>query len=151
MNLSRSSFYACFGSKQAVFMAAIEAYADERFASVQAAARSTPDPIAAVRAVLSTVADTGGGIRGCFFANAVTELAPHDLALAAYCQSHIGRVAGLVTNLLIQAGFKPRLAEDRGGAALALAMGAITLRKAGIAPVRIEALLAQAQPLLDLP
>jgi len=151
MELSRSSFYACFGSKRKVFMAAIEVYADECFTVVCTVAESAPDPIAAVRAVLASIADADGGPRGCFFLNSVTELAPHDPALAAYSQSHITRVALLVTGLLVQAGFTPQLAQDRAGAALALAMGAVTLRKAGIPSVRIQMLLSQAQTLLVLP
>ena len=151
MQLSRSSFYACFGSKQGVFMAAIQAYADERFAAISAIAEAGPDPASAVRAVLATIADADGGTHGCFFVNSVTELAPHDPALAAYSQRHIARVAALVTDLLIRAGFAPQLAEDRAGAALALAMGATTLRKAGIPVARIQSLLYQAQTLLALP
>ena len=151
MKLSRSSFYACFGSKKAVFMAAIEAYADESFAAIEAAARLAPAPIEAVQAVLASIADAKGGLRGCFFANAVTELAPHDPLLASYCQGHIQRVLTLVAGLLIEAGFDPRLAETRAGAALALAMGTVTLRKAGIAAAPIEALLAEALTLLALP
>lgn len=151
MQLSRSSFYACFGSKQGVFMAAIQAYADECFTTFSAAADNAPDPLAAVRAVLDAVADADGGTRGCFFVNSVTELAPHDRELAAYGQGHIARVAALVTDLLVRAGFAPQLAQDRAGAALALAMGAITLRKAGIPAARIKVLLGQAQMLLALP
>lgn len=151
MRLSRSSFYACFGSKQGVFTAAVHAYADECFTTFSAAAEAAPDPLAAVRAVLAAVADVDGGTRGCFFVNSVTELAPHDVELAAYSQGHIARVAALVSDLLVRAGFAPQLAQDRAGAALALAMGAITLRKAGIPAARIKVLLGQAQMLLALP
>ena len=151
MQLSRSSFYACFGSKHAVFMAAIQSYSDQRFVAIQNVARSAPDPITAVQAVLTIIADTDGGSRGCFFANSVTELAPHDPAFATYCQNHIKRVLEVVTGLLIAAGFKPQLAETRAGAALALAMGAITLRKAGIPAAPIRALLDQALTLLCPP
>ena len=151
MQLSRSSVYACFGSKRGVFAAAIQAYADECFATFSAVAEAAPDPITAVRAVLAAIADAEGGTRGCFFVNSVTELAPHDPELAAYSQSHIARVAALVTDLLMRAGFAPQLAEDRAGAVLALAMGAITLRKAGIPAVRIQVLLDQAHRLLALP
>ena len=122
MQLSRSSFYACFGSKQAVFMTAIQCYSDERFAAIQEVARSMPDPIAAVQAVLATIADTDGGPRGCFFANSVTELAPHNPALATYCQNHIKRVLEVVTGLLISAGFKPQLAETRAGLSAVIAL-----------------------------
>lgn len=151
MQLSRSSLYACFGSKRGVFVAAIQAYADECFATFSTVAKAAPDPLGAVRVVLAAIADADGGTRGCFFANSVTELAPHDAELAAYSQGHIARVAALVTDLLIHAGFAPQLAQDRAGAALALAMGAITLRKAGIPAARIQLLLDQAQMLLVLP
>ena len=151
MQLSRSSFYACFGSKQGIFTAAVQAYADACFANFKAAADASPDPVAGVRAVLAAVADADGGTRGCFFVNSVTELAPHDAELAAYGQGHIARVASLVTALLVRAGFTPRLAEDRAGAALALAIGAITLRKAGIPAARIQLVLKQSEALLRLP
>ena len=151
MQLSRSSFYACFGSKQEIFTAAVQAYADTCFANFSAVVHASPDPSAGVRAVLAAVADIEGGTRGCFFVNSVTELAPHDAELAAYGQSHIARVASLVTGLLVQAGFAPQLAEDRAGAALALAIGVITLRKAGIPAARIQVLLAQSDALLRLP
>jgi len=151
MGLSRSSFYGCFGSKRAVLMAAVEVYADDCFAEATAVAEAQSDPVAAVRAVLAAIANIGGGLRGCFFVNSVTELAPHDPELAAYGQGHIARVSGLVAGLLVRAGFPASLAEDRAGAALALAMGAITLRKAGIPAARIQVLLDQAQMLLALP
>ncbi|MES2399857.1 MAG: TetR/AcrR family transcriptional regulator [Pseudomonadota bacterium] len=151
MTLSKSSFYACFGSKHSAFMAAVESYADACFAEFTRHAQAAPDPVSAVRAVLASVANTDGGTHGCFFVNSVTELAPHDDALALYCQSHIARVARLVTSLLVDAGFPPGLAAGRAAAALALAMGVITLRKAGIAPQQVSAVLAQVQVLLDLP
>lgn len=151
MQLSRSSFYACFGSKQGIFTAAVQAYADACFANFSAVAHASPDPIAGVQAVLAAVVDTDGGTRGCFFVNSVTELAPHDAEFASYGQGHIARVASLVTGLLVRAGFTPGLAEDRAGAALALAIGAITLRKAGIPAARIQVLLKQSEALLCLP
>ena len=151
MQLSRSSFYACFGSKHAVLMAAVQTYADDCFLVFTAAATAAPDPIAAVQAVLAAISDAEGGRRGCFFVNTVTELAPHDPALAACGQSHIARVSALVSGLLVHAGFAPALAEERAGAALALAMGTITLRKAGLPAARIRALLEQAQTLLRAP
>ncbi|MES2188827.1 MAG: TetR/AcrR family transcriptional regulator [Pseudomonadota bacterium] len=151
MALSKSSFYACFGSKHDAFMAAIESYADGCFDEFTRHAQTAPDPVAAVRAILASVANTDGGTRGCFFVNAVTELAPHDDALAAYCQSHIARVAELVTHLLVDAGFSPGLAAERAAGALALSVGVITLRKAGIPPQQVAAVLAQVKVLLDLP
>ena len=48
MGLSRSSFYACFGSKHALLMAAVRAYADERFAALTERADSCNDAREAV-------------------------------------------------------------------------------------------------------
>ena len=153
MQLSRSSFYACFGSKQGVFMAAIQAYADKCFSNFNEISSAAPDPISAVRVILAAIADADadGRARGCFFVNSVTELVPHDAELAAYSQSHISRVAALVADLLVRAGFASPLAEERAGAVLALAMGAITLRKAGLSATRIQGLLDQSNLLLRRP
>lgn len=151
MGLSKSSFYACFGSKQALYDEAIRAYAESFFESMGDMARSAADPMAAVQAILTAMADTEGGSEGCFVVNTVTELALHDVELTAYCQAHIERMTQFVADLLVEAGFAPQLASDRAAAALALVFGLVTLRKAGFAAQRLDALLAQVQPLLVLP
>lgn len=130
MHLSRSSFYACFGSKHAVMIAAVELYADELFARLEAMASSMP-ALKAVHAVLAAIAEVDAGRRGCFFINCVTELAPHDAALAAFGQHHVARTGELVVGLLERAGFTPELTQTRAAALLALVIGTITLRKAG--------------------
>ena len=151
MRLSRSSFYACFGSKHDVLMEAVRAYADERFATLAAIAAAEPDAKAAVRAMLAAIADAEGGVRGCFFVNSVTELAPHDPALAALAQAHIARVVALMSATLRRLGCAETVAAERAAAMLAIAIGATMLRKAGIPAAQITALLAQADHLLPSP
>ena len=148
MGLSRSSLYACFGSKHAVLMAAIGRYADERYEALCMIAAAEPEPRAAIRAMLAAIADAEGGSRGCFFVNAITELAPHDPDLAALAQAHIARVAALVTGTLERLGCAASLARERAAAMLALAIGATMLRKAGLPATQINSLLAQAEYLL---
>lgn len=147
MHLSRSSFYACFGSKHAVMMAAVELYADELFARLEAMASSMP-ALEAIDAVLAAIAEVDAGRRGCFFVNCVTELAPHDEALAAFGQHHVARTGALVVGLLELAGFTPELAQTRAAALLALVIGTITLRKAGLPVPALQTILSQAQLLL---
>lgn len=147
MHLSRSSFYACFGSKHAVMMAAVELYADELFARLETMASSMP-VVEAVHAVLAAIAEVDAGHRGCFFVNSVTELAPHDEALAAFALRHVARTGALVVGLLERAGFTPALAQSRAAALLALAIGTITLRKAGLPVPELLTILRQAQLLL---
>lgn len=147
MHLSRSSFYACFGSKHAVMLAAVELYADELFDRLEAMASSMP-ALEAIHAVLAAIAEVDAGRRGCFFVNCVTELAPHDAALAAFGQHHVARTGELVVGLLERAGFDPELAQTRAAALLALVIGTITLRKAGLPVSALQTILSQARLLL---
>ena len=145
MGLGRSSFYACFGSKHAILLATVELYADALFAQISAIAKDALDPVVALRMMANQVADINGGRRGCFFVNCITELALHDPVLAAYGQRHIARMAALMTALFVRAGLTAPLADTRATALLATAIGTTTLRKAGIAPAQLHALLDQAQ------
>ena len=148
MHLSRSSFYACFGSKHAVMMAAVELYANALFARLEATAASSMSALEAVHAVLAAIAEVDAGRHGCFFVNCVTELAPHDPALAAFGQHHVARTVELVAGLLERAGFNPKLAQTRAAALLALVIGTITLRKAGLPVAALQTILSQARLLL---
>ena len=151
MGLSRSSFYACFGSKHALLMAAVQRYADDRYETLTERAASCADPRDAVRAMLAVIADVDGGTRGCLFVNAVSELAPGDDELVALAQSHTARVGALVTATLRRLGCREAEASERAGALLALVMGVTTLRKTGVPPSQLEGLLTQADHLIPNP
>ena len=150
MGLSRSSFYACFGSKHAVLMAAVRLYADERFAALTEQATTHADPRAAVQTMLAAIAEVDGGARGCLFVNAIAELAPGDAELVAFAQAHTRRVGALMAAALVRAGCSEAQAAPRAAAVLALAMGVTTLRKTGVRAPELRSLLAQADHLLAL-
>ena len=151
MGLSRSSFYACFGSKHALLMAAVRVYADERYAALTKRIASCSDPREAIRAMLAVIADVEGGSRGCLFVNTVAELAPRDAELVAFAQSHTARVGALMEATLRRLGCSASEASERSGALLALAMGVTTLRKTGVPSVQLLALLAQADHMIPSP
>ena len=151
MGLSRSSFYACFGSKHALLIAAVQRYADDRYATLVERVAASADPRQAVRAMLAVIADVDGGTRGCLFVNAVSELAPGDAALLALAQAHTARVGALMTTTLRRLGCAEGEASERAGALLALVMGVTTLRKTGVPPFQLVALLNQADPLIPRP
>ena len=151
MDLSRSSFYACFGSKHALLMATVRRYADDRYATLTERVASCADPREAVRAMLAVIADIDGGTRGCLFVNAVAELAPGDAELVAFAQAHTGRVGELMTATLCRLGCRQREASERAGALLALVMGVTTLRKTGVPPPQLIGLLSQAERLIPVP
>ena len=148
MGLSRSSFYACFGSKHALLMAAVQRYADDRYATLTERAAACADPREAVRAILAVVADVDGGTRGCLFVNAVVELAPGDAELVAFAQSHTARVGALMMTTLRRLGCAESEASERAGALLALVMGVTTLRKTGLSPSQLKGLMTQADHLI---
>lgn len=147
MGLSRSSFYACFGSKHAALLAAVERYCDASLAALRARAEAESDPRLAARALVEAVAAPEGGRRGCFLCNCVTELAPHDPEIEALGQRQLARIEDLLAELLATTG-QPT-AESRAAALLSLALGATTLRKAGVLPERLKALLAEADRLIS--
>ncbi len=151
MGLSRSSFYACFGSKHALLLAAVRRYAEDRYASLTECVASCTDPREAVRAMLAVIADVDGGTRGCLFVNAVAELAPGDAELVAFAQSHTARVGALMTATLRRLGCAESEASERAGALLALVMGATALRKTGVLPSQLTGFLTQANQMIPSP
>ena len=148
MGLSRSSFYACFGSKHELLMASVRLYANERFAALTTQANVNPDARLAIHEMLAAIANIEGGSRGCLFVNAVAELAPDDAELVAFAQDHTERVAALMTTTLVDLGCPQREAADCAGALLALVMGVSMLCKTGVPTAQLESLLAQADRLI---
>lgn len=148
MGISRSSFYAAFGSKHGVLIAALERYSSERLATLGAIA-ARPDPAPALLRALSGLAEDASG---CLLVNCVTELAPRDPEVAALGARHLEAIEAVLARAL-GAGQdrdpdREAEAQLRARALFAFALGAQTLRKAGRPVAEIEALLAWAEPLL---
>ncbi len=147
MGISRSSFYACFGSKHGVLVAALERYSAIALTALAARAEAAEaGPQARIRTLLEAIADPQGGPRGCLLTNCITELAPHDPEIAALGRRHLEAIEALIARTLAPAA--PQEAADRARALAALALGTLTLRKAGMPPERITATLAQADALM---
>jgi TetR/AcrR family transcriptional repressor of nem operon len=144
--LNRSSFYGCFGSKRGVLLRALTRYADNALSTLAERAAEHPDPRAALKAMVAAIADPKGGPRGCLMVNCITELAPQDAEIAALGRRHIERIAAAFVSLMPE--IPPDEAADRAQALIALAVGAITLRKAGLPTPRIESVLARTDSLL---
>lgn len=128
--LSRSSFYGAFGSKHGALLAAVQTYADKSYAAARRAVDAAPDGRdAALRVVrgMSGAPLPGGG---CLVINCVTELAPSDPEVSAILRAHLGRYEALLARTL--APDAPERAAPAAAALLALAIGGLTLRKAGM-------------------
>lgn len=93
--LNRSSLYASFGDKRALFLESIDRYGDRAVARI-AAALSRPLPIRqAVASFLAEMIDqivAGHGRTGCFIGNCAAEVARHDRAAAASVKRNLERI-----------------------------------------------------------
>ncbi|MBP5855556.1 helix-turn-helix transcriptional regulator [Marivibrio halodurans] len=136
MGINRSSFYASFGSKRDVLLRALESYCRAQYADFRTAIEGAPTPMAGARAMIAMVVNAHGGRHGCFAVNCIGELAPSDPEVDHILRAHMADSETLLADALSRAGASdPR---GRAKAALALALGAIALRKAGSAPESIE-------------
>lgn len=143
MGLSRSSFYAAFGSKQNVLLAAVRAYVDRIYAGLQACENQHPDPIESVRAMLNVMADPDGDQRGCLLVNSITELAPHIPEVKELARAHIDRVVKLVALQLARSGIEKTQATEKASALMSCAFGVAVMRKASVGAKNLNATLLQ--------
>ena len=143
MGIARSSFYAAWGSKHALLLAGLGLYTDELFARMRAAADAASDAREALARVLDIAACSDRPDHGCLFVNAATELSADDPDVHALARAHLGRVDRLIASLFRKAGHATAEARKRSALLLAVATGALTLRKAGEPEARIRETLAR--------
>jgi TetR/AcrR family transcriptional repressor of nem operon len=94
--LLRGSLYAAFGDKRALFLAALERYADLSVKEIEALLAEGPTPRAGIERYLrKTVKNcTGPGRhRGCLLANTAAEVAPSDPEVRALVGRRFAKMA----------------------------------------------------------
>ena len=143
--LNRSSLYAAFGDKRALFLQTIERYGDRAVARV-AAALSRPVPIReALAAFLAEMIDqivSGPGRSGCFIGNCAAEVARHDRTAAASVRRNLERVESTFRDALVRAKTRGELPPHADVDALArfFVAGTQGLRLVGKAGARRDVL-----------
>ena len=120
--LNRSSLYAAFGDKHALFLETIDRYGDRAVARITAAL-SRPLPVReALAAFLSEMIDqivSGPGRTGCFIGNCAAEVARHDRAAAASVKRNLDRVETVFRDAFARAKASGELASGADIDALA--------------------------------
>ncbi|MEM8703495.1 MAG: TetR/AcrR family transcriptional regulator [Pseudomonadota bacterium] len=144
MSLSRSSFYAAFDSKQALFRRALSHYSRnglQNLKNVAVTADGNP-----VDAMMQALSNPQGGVKGCMLINCVTELAPHDEGVAEIGRRHLEKIEEIFAEVLDPE--NPDAVRARARALSSLAIGTLALRKAGYPADRIADTLKQAKVIL---
>ena len=120
--LNRSSLYAAFGDKRALFLQTIERYGDGAVARV-AAALSRPLPVReALAGFFAEMIDrivAGPGRSGCYVGNCAAEVARHDRAAAAAVRRNLERVEATFRDAFVQARTRGELPPQADVTALA--------------------------------
>jgi len=120
--LSRSSFYATFGSKRSVFLKSIERYVGQRNPQI-AAVLEEPVPIcegfAALARQLIDQIVSGPGRRGCFLGNCAAELSRSDHAGQARVRQGMESTTATFREALVRAKRRGELPRSTDAEALA--------------------------------
>jgi TetR/AcrR family transcriptional repressor of nem operon len=84
MGISRQSLYDTFGSKRELYIGAIEHYRATQLSLALALLEREGSPVENVRSVVGFFEDLAADTRcrGCFVANALVEMGPHDAEIA---------------------------------------------------------------------
>ncbi len=136
MGIRKSSFYAAYGSKAALFHAALQLYADESWARLRTRIAAAPTCRAARAAAMAELADVDGGPQGCFFANSMAEHGRHGPRLDALLDRHMARIEGAIAPLMPGPD-----AALQARSMVAQILGLIALRKTGVAPDALQAVI----------
>lgn len=119
--LQPGSLYAAFASKEGLFLAVIDRYAERSRARMRAVLEAAPDPLQGIESLLRGLAgsDAAAARRGCLLVNSVLERGRTDPAIQQRLRSHLEQTEVLLRDALLAAQRQGQLADDKPPAALA--------------------------------
>jgi len=120
-DLGRSSLYAAFGDKRALYLRTLARYEAGSLARINAALAGKPirDGIAALLQGLIDSIVAGPGRHGCFIGNCAAELSRLDPAAAARVRRSLERIEAAFRDALVAAKAKGEIGKTADPAALA--------------------------------
>ncbi len=157
MGLNAPSLYNAFGDKRALFVIALERYAETTMRARLAALADSPSPTAALRTFFRTtidrsLADTER--RGCFIINSALDVAPHDADIGQAVAGYLGEIEAFLRGRVTAArrmGEIPDSVEprDMGRLLLGLLVAIRVLARTGATRTQLESMTRPALALLD--
>ncbi|MFD5098881.1 TetR/AcrR family transcriptional regulator [Streptomyces albidochromogenes] len=157
LGIGRASIYATFGNKHALYLKALDRYAETGNPRLLGELSRPGPALPAVRAVVrrfAAEAASEGRLTGCFVTNTAAELAPHDDAAARRVEVSWEHLETLLHSALVRAQAQGELADDRDPRSLArmllvLTQGLRVVGKASSDPARVRDAAEEALTLLD--
>lgn len=120
--LGRSSLYAAFGDKQALYTRALDRYEDAAVERITATITAAPSARQGIAAFIARIIDSivaGPGRRGCFIGNCAAELVRGDRSGAARVRRSLDRIESTFRTALENAQANGELTPAADVAALA--------------------------------
>lgn len=93
--IGSASLYNAFGSKRALFLAALDRYSEQRTRACLDRLGKIPSPAARIRAFVERVIEAAlddPDRMGCLIINTAIELGPHDAEISALIAAHLSEV-----------------------------------------------------------
>lgn len=139
MQLSKSSLYQAFGSKQALFERCMTRYGDFMIGQLRAALDDAPSGVAFIRQFLESVLDEARGTceaRGCLVLNTANEFARRNPQIAVAVSQGLNRFHGVLMTAVERAQQEGDISPERNSSMLATYLvssmsGLKTMSKAG--------------------
>ena len=139
MQLSKSSLYQAFGSKQALFERCMSHYGDFMIGHLRGVLAESPSGLAFIRQFLESVLDEARGVceaRGCLLLNTANEFAQRDPRITEAVAQGLGRFHGVLLEAVQRAQREGDIPRERDAVMLANYLvssmsGLKTLSKAG--------------------
>jgi len=122
MGIGRGSFYATFGDKRSLFLAALDRFEEYRTSWIPEVLGGSDPPLESIRRVFERTVEGLVGFeprRGCLLANSAVELAPHDPEVAERISRYVRRTEDAFERALERARAAGDLSEESDPRALA--------------------------------
>lgn len=122
MNLSKSSLYQAFGSKQALFELCVREYEHTMVGQLRRDLEAAPSGLSFIKGFLETVIAEARGLReprGCLVLNTANEFAQHDPRIAREVAQGLGGFRNVLTAAIRRGQEEGDIRTDREAATLA--------------------------------
>jgi TetR/AcrR family transcriptional repressor of nem operon len=105
MGIQRQSLYNTFGCKHTLFLEAVQHYGQTVVCRIKGQLNQPGSPLENLRCVLQKIAEDAAcpQYRGCFVANAMMELAPHDPEVAAVVRGLAKQIEQVIAQTVTRA------------------------------------------------